>query len=319
MSTRVFTIGVGKMGIAHLKVLHDLKPEAIGAWAPSERGKSEVESLDVLFFSGDLINAIKDFGPSHVIVAAPIETLFDNLSKVIEFGIKNILVEKPMALNLNEAETLVSSIKKYKINFSVAYNRRYYSSFIEALKLIKKSSEPIESIYFEFNEVMPFVNGPEGKDLKVKNKWVLANSMHVIDSAFFPVGLPSFSKSNFQRVGNDLKWHPTASIFCGSGVTNQGTPFSYHANWKSPGSWGVEWMTASTRYIFKPLEKLKIMKKGSFKIEEVTLDDNLDKKYKPGVYLQNQTFLYGDNSNLVSGEYALKLINVANEFGGYYK
>lgn len=319
MSIRVLVIGVGKMGLAHLKVLYDLKPSALAAWAPSQRGKFEVENLGAIFLSEDLINAIKIFSPSHVIISSPMETLFENITKLIRYGIKNILVEKPMTLNLDQANILLNLIKDNKINFSVAYNRRYYSSFLTALRLVEKSCETIDSVFFEFNEVMHAVSGPEGKNKQVKNKWVLGNSMHVIDMAFYPVGLPSYFKSNFNTNGNDLDWHPTASIFYGSGITETSIPFSYHANWKSPGSWGFEWMTSSTRYIFKPLEKLKIIKKDSFETEEVMLDDRLDIKYKPGVYLQNQAFLSGNNSKSVSAEYAIKLITLANEFGGYNK
>ena len=141
--------------------------------------------------------------------------------------------------------------------------------------------------------------------------------MHLIDLAFFPVGLPLYSQSNFNRKGNDLNWHPTGSIFYGSGLTDNDVPFSYHSNWTSPGNWKVEWMTDSKRYIFNPLEKLKIMKKGSFNIEEMILESDLDTKYKPGVYLQNRSFLLGDNSKLVSPEYAIKLLHLASVLGGY--
>ena len=45
MGTRVLVIGTGKMGIAHISVLKDLDPDAIGAWAPTSRAKKEVENL----------------------------------------------------------------------------------------------------------------------------------------------------------------------------------------------------------------------------------------------------------------------------------
>jgi predicted dehydrogenase len=317
MNSRVFVIGVGKMGLAHLKVLSDLNVASLGAWAPSKKRQLEVEELGILFFSGDLDNAVKTFSPTHVVIASPVETLFFNTMKIIEYGIKNILVEKPLALDKNEGNTLLNLIKLYGVNLSVAYNRRNYSSIITALKLIEEADEIVESVYFEFNESWPFINGPEGKDLKVKNKWIMANSLHVIDTAFISVGLPLYSRSSFNRKDNDLNWHPTGSIFFGAGFTEKNIPFSYHANWKSPGSWGVEWMTKSARYIFKPMEKLKVIQKGSFETKEITFENKLDIKYKPGVYNQNKAFLLGDKSKLVSVEYAIKLINLASKLGGY--
>jgi len=79
----------------------------------------------------------------------------------------------------------------------------------------------------------------------------------------------------------------------------------------------VEWMTKSARYIFKPMEKLKVIQKGSFETKEITFENKLDIKYKPGVYNQNKAFLLGDKSKLVSVEYAIKLINLASKLGGY--
>ena len=317
MSIRVLVIGTGKMGLAHLLVLKDLNPDAVGAWAPTSRAIKEVENLGICFFKKNLLETLATFKPSHVIIASPVETLFENSCKIINSGIKNILVEKPMVLNNIEAHKLSILIEKNKVNLKVAYNRRFYASFQTALKLIKKSKEKIESVFLEFNEQYPTANGPKNKDSKVKNKWILANSMHVIDLAFSQVGLPIYSKSSLCFEGGDLKWHPSGSIFYGSGITEKSVPFVYHANWKSPGNWKVEWMTNSYRYIFNPLEKLKIIKKSNYNIEEVLFDNELDILYKPGVFLQNQEFLFGDCSRLVSSQYAIKLLNLAKALGRY--
>ena len=78
-------------------------------------------------------------------------------------------------------------------------------------------------------------------------------------------------------------------------------------------------MTNSNRYIFNPLEKLSKIGRHSFKIEEVYFDDSLDINYKPGVFLQNKEFLYGNKSKLVSSEHAIKLLHLAEIIGGYDK
>ena len=96
-------------------------------------------------------------------------------------------------------------------------------------------------------------------------------------------------------------------------------PFAYHANWAAPGRWGFEWMTPSARYVFRPLEKLAVMPSQSFNLEEIPLDDELDRSFKPGVYLQNQAFLFGgdDAADLVSLEHALSLVRLGEAIGGY--
>jgi hypothetical protein len=55
----------------------------------------------------------------------------------------------------------------------------------------------------------------------------------------------------------------------------------------------VEVLTRKRRFIFRPLEKLQIQILGSVAIQEHALDDHLDKEYKPGLFLQTETFLTG--------------------------
>ena len=43
-------------------------------------------------------------------------------------------------------------------------------------------------------------------------------------------------------------------------------------------------MTRQRRFIFRPLEKLQVQKLASVAIEELPLDDRLDKEFKPGLY-----------------------------------
>lgn len=57
-------------------------------------------------------------------------------------------------------------------------------------------------------------------------------------------------------------------------------------------------MSRKHRLIFRPLEKLQIQRIGSISVEEVTLDDELDRKFKPGLYLQVKAFIEGGKSGL---------------------
>jgi hypothetical protein len=317
MQTRCLVIGAGKMGAAHLQALAALGPEALAGWAPSERRRGAVEALGVKFLHGCLETALEVFLPTHVIVASPIETLTAVSLKVIAAGVRYILVEKPVALNSAEGAALRAAVEANDVRLYVGYNRRFYSSILTALRMIADSDEEVESITFEFNEVFPDLCGPINQAQIVRQRWLLANSLHVIDSAMFPVGQPDLSLSTFVCHGG-LPWHQAGSVFVGSGLTLSGKPFAYHANWAGPGRWGFEWVTPTVRYVFRPLEKLSIMKQGSFSLEDVQLDDSLDRRFKPGVYLQNQSFLSGnEEGGLVSLDYALSLIVLGETMARY--
>ncbi len=123
--------------------------------------------------------------------------------------------------------------------------------------------------------------------------WVLANSSHVIDTAFFLGGQPA--QISCYTAGKDaLPWHPSASVFFGSGRSENGALFGYQASWQSPGRWAVEILTNKHRLYFKPMETLQIQEKGSVHVSSVEIDDRLDKEFKPGLYLQTKAFLEGD-------------------------
>lgn len=318
MTVRCLVIGAGKMGSAHLQALAALEPDALAGWAPSERRREAAASAGAGFFHGPLDAALDAFQPTHVVVASPVETLTPISLQLIAAGVRHLLVEKPVALNGAEGAILAAAVKASGAHLHVGYNRRFYSSIRTALRLIAEAGEEIGSVTFEFNEVVPDPAGPLGHAPSVRERWLLANSLHVIDSALFPVGHPDPVRSSFASSGA-LAWHPAGSVFVGSGLTVGGKPFAYHANWAAPGRWGFEWMTSSARYVFRPLEKLAVMRRGSFNLEDMPLDDELDRRFKPGVYLQNRAFLFGgeEAAGLVSLEHALSLVRLGEAMGGY--
>jgi predicted dehydrogenase len=305
------------MGQAHLRVLAALAPKALAGWAPSNRSHSFIAGLPIHLYSGQLQAALSSFKPTHVVVATPVETLTSVVTVALRNGVKHLLVEKPFALNLAEGRRLAELAHVLGAHISVGYNRRFYCSINTALQMIRQSGEAIESAVFEFNELVVGSAGPIGFASDVRARWLLANSLHVIDAVFFPIGLPDRAASHFLRHGH-LDWHPAGSRFFGSGFTGKEVPFSYHANWGGPGRWGFEWITPSTRYIFKPLEKLHIMRRESLQVEEIELSDKLDHDYKPGVFLQDKAFLVGESgSRLASLTDALELLQLGNSIAGY--
>lgn len=317
MTVRCFVVGAGKMGAAHLQALSALGPDALGAWAPSDRRRESVKSTGARFYHGVLDDALASFQPTHLIIASPVETLTPIAIRAMKAGVRHLLVEKPVALSVAEGETLATVVAASGAKLYVGYNRRFYASIRTALRLIAEAGERIESVLFEFNEVVPDPAGPAGHAPVVRERWLLANSLHVVDSALFPVGHPNRARSSFLHDGA-LVWHPAGLRFVGSGMTVDGCAFAYHANWSTPGRWGFEWMTPSARYVFRPLEKLAVMRRGSFNLEEIPIEDELDRRFKPGVFLQNQAFLLGDQgAGLVSLEYALALIRLGEEMAGY--
>jgi predicted dehydrogenase len=316
MSIHCLVIGVGKMGSAHLAALAALSPDSLTAWAPGSRPRAiEREVGGVAVRRDELAKTLAAVRPTHVVVASPVETLAPIAVEVMKAGVKHLLIEKPAAMDQRECRLLLACASETGAEIYVAYNRRFYASVRCALEHMRAAGERIESVMFEFNEAMP-AQGP-GSASDVAARWLLANSMHVIDTAFHPVGPPDMQRSLFHRRGG-LSWHPAGSIFVGSGETTRGIPFAFHANWDAPGRWGFEWMTKSTRYVFRPIEKLSVMRRGRFDLEPMALDDEIDTRFKPGVYHQNAAFLAGDKmAGLMPLSEAAELIPLAQKIAGY--
>jgi predicted dehydrogenase len=317
MTVHCLVIGAGKMGSAHLHALAALEPDALACWAPSDRERLAAKSVGARFFHGTLNAALDNFQPTHVVIASPVETLTPISLQIIEAGVRHLLVEKPVVLNPAQARELAAAVEKSGVELYAGYNRRFYASILTALKLIGEAGEEIESVIFEFNEAISELLGPRGHDTSVRQRWLVANSLHVIDAALHPIGYPIQSQSFFHRSGK-LVWHPAGSLFVGAGITVKGKAFSYHGNWAAPGYWGIEWVTKSARFRFRPLERLSMLRAGSLDWEEVSLVNDLDQRFKPGVYLQDKAFLCGeDRHKLVPLEQALELFELGTAIAGY--
>jgi len=293
----ILLIGAGPMAINHAQVLQgmDLKFTVVGRGEESAQTFQEQTKINVTTGGIDKWLSESTIHPKYAIVAVTGTQLGNVTRALIKQGIKNILLEKPGGLDNSDIKYVAECAEKSKINVLLGYNRRFYASVIKAKEIIEEDGG-VNSYYFEFTE-WPHTIVPLKKDPEVKKRWVLHNSTHVIDLAFYLGGEPEEIYS-YSRGGFD--WHPDGTIFTGAGVSKSGALFSYHSNWGAPGRWGVEILTKKHRLIFRPLEKLHIQKLKSVAIEEVKIDDQLDIKFKPGLYRQLKAFLEGDTSNFIN-------------------
>ncbi|MBF0547075.1 MAG: Gfo/Idh/MocA family oxidoreductase [Candidatus Riflebacteria bacterium] len=281
-------IGSGPMCQEHAKVLSAQKVDftVIGRGEKSALEFEQKTGKKVI--AGGLENFLKSKPPlpDGVIIGVGVEQLKLTTLQALDYGISNVLLEKPGGIDLQEIMDVEAASRNRKAHVLLGYNRRFYSSVLKAREMIQ-DDDGVTSFNFEFTEWSHEIEKLE-KPRKALENWFLANSTHVVDMAFFMGGTPKELKS---FTSGSLNWHPASCVFAGSGISENGALFSYSANWNAPGRWGVEMLTKNYRFIFRPLEKLQIQKKGTVAIVEITLDDSLDKDYKPGLYRQAKAFL----------------------------
>tara|TARA_B110000459_G_C16619555_1_gene500825 strand:- start:420 stop:1358 length:939 start_codon:yes stop_codon:yes gene_type:complete len=288
---KILLIGTGYMAKEYLKVLQFMNLDF------NVLGNSQ-KSCDTFFMetnveakSGSIenIDNIKEF--DFAINAASSDQLYKINIFLIANEIKNILCEKPGANNIDELENLNLISLKRKLNFFIAYNRRFYSSVNKLMELVDIDGG-VQSFCFDFTEwestVLEVI-----KDRNILKNWFVVNSLHVVDLAFFIGGTPIEINSNIM---GESSWHKPM-VFCGSGITNKDALFSYNANWNSAGRWGIEINTKDNKYILRPLEGLKYISKGTTEENDISLNDKMDIEFKPGLYEQVNSFINNQNDH----------------------
>ena len=139
---KVGVIGVGTMGSHHARVLSKL-PEAqlVGVMDQDLSRAEEVAQKHQTKPFSNALQLLKEV--EAVVIASPTETHFEMGKLALEAGVK-LLVEKPIALSLPEAEALVAAAKKKKIPLAVGHIERFNPAFEKLSALL--SSEKILSI-----------------------------------------------------------------------------------------------------------------------------------------------------------------------------
>jgi len=297
---KVWLIGASLMAQDYIKVLNALDVELTVIGRSEGNAKECAEAMSCEVLSGGL-NAFLENNPkpcSHAVVSVGVEALYETTKVLLEYGVQNILVEKPGAMTQSEFEELNLLAKEKSANVLIAYNRRFFASVLKAQKIINKDGG-VTSFNFEFTE-WGHVIAPLKKAEGVKEKWFLGNSTHVVDMAFYLGGRPK-ELSSFST--GSLDWHPSSSVFSGAGVSEKKALFSYQANWESAGRWSVEVLTKEHRLIFRPMEKLQIQKRGSIVQEfDESIDYSIDDAFKPGLYLQTKYFIHNEFQNMCTIE-----------------
>ena len=301
----IWIVGAGNIAIEYNKVLSDLGK----IFLTIGRGENSAKKYESLTGNKVILGGISNFlktnplVPDAAIIALQTPYLASTCIMLMEYGVRRILCEKPGFCNPEEIENVRLVAEQTGSELFYAYNRRFFSSVLKAEEIIEADGGLL-SFNFEFTEWGHIIEKTE-HPLNVKQNWLFVNSTHVIDLAFFIGGKPeiwsAYSKDEFD-------WHKPIN-FSGAGKTEKGVLFNYQANWNAPGRWSIELLTSLHRIYLKPMETIQLQDRGSVNIYPIDIDDHLDKKYKPGFYLETKAFIEKDYNRLCSIRQQSKNIN----------
>ena len=134
MSKKIAVIGCGYWGknlVRNFSQLGSLKcvfdPDVQISNKMAEAYDVDSCSLDDILLDDDI---------KGVVIAAPATKHFPLAQKCMQAG-KNVFVEKPLALDINDAEILINLSKKRNLNLMVGHLLQYHPAFIELLRICR--------------------------------------------------------------------------------------------------------------------------------------------------------------------------------------
>lgn len=308
----VLIVGTGPMGAAHAQAIENLGivPEVVGR---SEESAVKFSSRFGISAQGIGLEQYLQRGnlPSYAIVAVPIPRLVRVTTTLLQAGIMNILVEKPGALSSAELSLLMNLANTNRANVWVAYNRRFLDSTSFLLGLLEECGGPAR-IECEFNERLGELR-ELGHPPEVLERWLIANSSHVLDLAIFLGGFPTDITNSPQ---GELSWHPSASRFSASGKTEKGSELIFCADWNQEGCWSLRISAGGRTFEMRPLEELYEIIPASHERTQL-FSPAPGEPIKPGFIRQARQFLSDDRTRLCSLSEQIRNLQLYEAIGAY--
>ena len=156
---RVGVIGVGSMGRHHARIFSQLgSAELVGvADHHKERVTELAEKYETRAF-GDYTELLKEV--EAVSIATQTETHFEIGMRCIEEG-KHVLIEKPMAGNVEEGETLLREAERRGVKLQVGHVERFNPAIQQLLYILERE----KPMAMEARRLSPPI--PRGNDVSV--------------------------------------------------------------------------------------------------------------------------------------------------------
>jgi len=212
--TKLGLIGAGTIGKRHLQAISEVtQAELVAIVDTDPLAQSIATKTNVSFFSS-ASQMLREIQPDGVIVCTPTEAHLEPVLSSLEFN-AHVLVEKPIAPSLEEAQQIIESSKQFNRQVLVGHHRRY-SEQLQQTKRMMESGVLGELVgvtgiwavrkadaYFE----------PEWRKQRTSGP-VLINLIHEIDTLRYLCGeIVSLSAKVSKGIRDHPKEETTALLF----------------------------------------------------------------------------------------------------------
>ena len=264
---RIGIVGVGFMGVTHFKAIEKVKGAKVTAIATRDEkklsgdwrtvqgnfgGSGGRQDLKGISAYADVEELLHDPKVDLVDICLPTTMHYDWTMKALEAG-KHVFVEKPISLDLKQAERMMALAKKKRRRLMVAHVLRYFPEYalVKSLVDAKKHGKVLAA---QFKRVISQPSWWNPKDLQRTGGPAIDLHIHDADFVQYLFGLPkAVTSAGLIRRGGvvehiDTHYHyrSGAAISASGGwMSQQGCPFEHgydvffeDATLKFNSSWG---------------------------------------------------------------------------------
>ena len=276
---RVAMIGGGGMTREHIRAFQNVPGVTVaGIW---NRTRDKAEALAKEFAIAHVASSIDDLyaaTKADLAVLAVYETAINPVVKQALAHPWTILMEKPVGLDLADAEDIAAAAKAKKAKVFVGLNRRTLSSTQAVLADLADDPGP-RFIHVQDQQSLD-VARQIGHAPQVVDNWMYANSIHLVDY------IPALGRGKITEVTPVVRWNPKApTVVVAKVAFDSGDIALYEGIWNGPGPWACTVTTPRRRWELRPLEKAVFQNAGERKQNPVE-PHAWDAEFKPGFRLQ---------------------------------
>lgn len=209
-------IGAGYIGNKRAEVINFLKKDHLAAIFDIDPDKSSALAKK---FNSSAVNNVNELFKNRTIDTVIIATVNNASARLCLEAIrnkKNVLCEKPLGKNYEEAKKVFEAAKKAKVILKVGFNHRFHSAVMEAHSLVKKGAIGrlmyIRAVYGH--------GGRKGYDLEWRMKKKFSGGGELLDQGVHLLDLFRWFLGEFKEGAafcENMFWHKTKledNAFC---------------------------------------------------------------------------------------------------------
>jgi predicted dehydrogenase len=140
---RTAVIGLGRMGLRHLKIVADSGADVVGVVDPRDQARDQAMaefSLPATRCFADAATMLKTARPECVVIATTAPSHADLACRAATLGVRYILCEKPMAVSLAQCDAMLAACAESGAKLAINHQMRFMEQYTRSKTIIESDA-----------------------------------------------------------------------------------------------------------------------------------------------------------------------------------